>query len=334
MPLKRYKKGVKMVCTALRRRLSPGSRSDRIHPAPLTGDRGLDNTGLRIDLILPRLTDLAIDRWLEPHCVVFNPDIPVQGNLFLFLSGSYGHPGRQSLIVQAAAAMGYPAINLRYPNFWTVGGLCQNSPDPDCHAKVRREIIYGVDSSPKIEINAANSIQNRLVKLLQYLHRQYPEQGWLKYLEGETPQWQSMVVAGHSQGGGHAAMIAKEQEVARVIMFGAPADTCRGNRSLASWISTPNATPCDRYFGFVHIQDQGFKKIQQAWQRLGMDAYGSMVDVDKQSPPYLGSHQLVTAARPARPGKYHASVVVDHSTPTRVDGTPLFQEAWQYLFGK
>jgi pimeloyl-ACP methyl ester carboxylesterase len=33
-----------------------------------------------------------------------------------------------------------------------------------------------------------------------------------------------MILAGHSQGGGHAAFIAMRHEVARVLMFGSPKD--------------------------------------------------------------------------------------------------------------
>lgn len=328
---KRYKKGFHGVCKALRRRLQTLSRPARAQKAPKSEVSIHSSTSSRIYVIRPQLTDVSINRWLEPHYVAFNPYVRAKGNLFLFLCGSYGHPGRQRLIIHQAAEMGYHAINLRYPNFWKVADLCQNSSDIDCHAKVRREIIYGIDQSGKIAINHTNSIQNRLVKLLLYLQQHYPEDGWLQYLDEGTPKWESMLVAGHSQGGGHAAMIAQEHEVTRVILFAAPADTCRAHRTLAPWISAPHATPSERYYGFSHVRDKGLAKIQQAWQLLEMDAYGSIVDVDTHHPPYNGSHQLVTAARPARPGKYHGSVVVDHSTPRQDDGSPLFQEAWQYL---
>ena len=54
----------------------------------------------------------------------------------------------------------------------------------ECQWKVRREIITGVDTSPLVDVNAANSIVNRLEKLLSYLGAYYPKEGWGQYLSG------------------------------------------------------------------------------------------------------------------------------------------------------
>ena len=40
------------------------------------------------------------------------------------------------------------------------------------------EIIDGTDRTPKVTISRANSIENRVVKLLQYLDRAHPSEGW------------------------------------------------------------------------------------------------------------------------------------------------------------
>jgi hypothetical protein len=279
----------------------------------------------------PELTDRTIDNWLDPHYIALSRSPFRQNKLLLFLSGSYGKPGRQLLFLQEAVGLGYHAINLSYPNTWTVAEICEDCQDINCHEKVRLEIIDGEKRSDQIEISPSNSIINRLVKLLLYLHQQQPEENWLQYLEGNAPKWESLIVAGHSQGGGHAAVIAKEYQVARVIMLGAPADYSPVFRGLAPWLSADHATPADRYYGFIHLKDPGFARVQRAWNQLGMTAYGSPINVDRQALPYNHSHCLVTAATPARPEKYHGSVVNDIQTPKLLDNKPLFKQVWRYL---
>ena len=281
--------------------------------------------------ILPQLTDREIDNWLDPHYVAIGKASFRRNQLLLFLSGSYGRPGRQLLIMKEAIELGYHVINLCYPNSWTVAELCQGCQDGNCHEKVRLEIIDGDKRSDKVEIGRPNSLENRLVKLLQYLQQQQPEENWQQYWDNNSPRWESIVVAGHSQGGGHAAMIAKEHIVPRVIMFGSPADYSPFLQSLAPWLAAPHATPAERYYGFVHLKDPGWARVEQAWHWLGMTAYGSVINVDRQVTPYNYSHCLVTAAKPARPRKYHGCVTNDLHTPRLLDGTPSFRQVWQYL---
>src|SRR2546427_7367644 len=50
----------------------------------------------------------------------------------------------------------------------------------------------------------------------QYLAQQYPDEEWGRFLAHDKPKWSQIAVTGHSQGGGHAAMIAKIRLVARV----------------------------------------------------------------------------------------------------------------------
>ena len=281
--------------------------------------------------IPPEVTDHAIDDWLESHYVAVDKSVASNGHLFLFFSGTYGHPGRQRLITQQAATLGYHAINLRYPNSATVAQLCRNSEDPDCHEKVRLEILYGSDLSDQVNISRANSIENRLVKLLLHLHQKQPKEGWLEYLDGNVPKWSTITVAGHSQGSGHAAMIAHQHQVARVVMFGGPADYSRVLQAFAPWLGKSSATSADRYYGFIHGRDRGFRRILRAWELMGMSQSGKIVNVDVQLPPYNYAQQLVTSAIPARPGKYHGSVVTDHTTPMKRDGKPSFLDVWKYL---
>ncbi|WP_016949475.1 hypothetical protein [Anabaena sp. PCC 7108] len=285
--------------------------------------------------VAPLSTDPAINDWLDPHYVVIDQSANLRNKLFVFFPGSFGNPSRQKLITQFAAKQGYHAINLNYPNSWTVDRLCRKNSAPDCYAKVRQEIIEGKDYSPLVNISPANSIENRMLKLLQYLNQQYPQQGWSQYFNKDMIKWDLVVVSGHSQGGGHAAMLGKQHRVARVIMLAAPADysvvSSVVSGQIASWLAAPGQTPPERYYGFAHIKDPGYARIQKAWELLGMANYGSAVNVDGQQPPYNYSHRLITALIPSRQGKYHGSVATDGTTPRQSDGTPVFQKVWQYL---
>jgi hypothetical protein len=301
-------------------------RADETALAPVADSANLHS-------IDPSDTDPAIDNWTDPHLVAFDPEAPPRNRLFLFFCGSYGIPARQSLITRLAARMGYHAINLCYPNAWTVGGLCRGSRDPHCHEQVRLQVFDGRPRSDLVYFAPANAITNRLTKLLAYLHARMPEQGWSRYLSEGAMDWSSMVVAGHSQGGGQAAIIGKTETVERVVMLAAPVDRGRADQPHAPWLGRAGATPASRYFGFLHRHDPGFDQIQIAWKALGMDAGGGLVSVDDVQPPYAASQRLVTDITEVHRGRYHGSVVQDRITPQDDWGRPLFEPVWRYLLG-
>jgi hypothetical protein len=131
------------------------------------------------------------------------------------------------------------------------GGL---NTDLDCYGKVRLEVIDGTDRTQLVNVNRSNSIENRLIRLLLYLHARSPGDGWGQYLSADnTLNWPVFVVGGHSQGGGHAGLLGRYHRVSRVIMLAAMDFSTRAS-ALANWIAppatTPNATPADRFFGF------------------------------------------------------------------------------------
>lgn len=283
--------------------------------------------------IAPTETDPAIDSWTDNHLVAVDPGTSPRNKLFLFLCGSYGIPARQSLITRLAASLGYHAVNLCYPNAWTIGGLCRGSADPDCHGDVRLQIFDGVPRTGLVEFASANAIENRLIKLVTYLDARFPGEGWGRYLRAQGVDWSSVIAAGHSQGGGQAAIIGKVRAVDRVVMLASPADHRRGGLGCAPWLIERGATPPERYFGFVHRNDQGFEHIEMAWQALGMDPGQPLVSVEESAPPYSGSRRLVTDIGGVPKGRYHGCVVQDRITPLRADGRPVFEPVWRYLLG-
>ena len=279
----------------------------------------------------PHTTDQEITGWLDCHFVAIDPSVNSLNKLFIFFCGSRGIPARTTTITKYAASLGYHAINLTYPNSWTIGGICQDSEDSCCHGNARLDIWDGSDRSGLLKIGKANSIINRVLKLLVYLDHHFPDHNWARFLSHQGLDWPSIVLAGHSQGGGQAAIIAKYHPCARVIMFSSPVDYVRRKQVHASWLKQPGVTPAGRYYGFVHVLDPGLDKILKAWELLKMDQFGPVADVDRFKPPFDFSQRLISSYGDIPRSKYHNCVVQDFLTPVSQTGYYIYQCVWEYL---
>jgi hypothetical protein len=286
----------------------------------------------KLFVVDPRDTDARIREWTEAHWICINSLVPANGLLLVFLAGSFVNADRVKLFLQCAANLGYRAINLRYPNSWTVGELCRSSDDPDCHAKIRLEIAEGIPARGQLGLRAGDSIVSRLVMLLRFLDERQPDLGWVNFLTSRGLRWENIALAGHSQGSGHSALLAKRHRVARVAMLGGPADFNLAHNSPAAWLELTGETSVERHFGFVHCKDPGFARTALAWKTMGLESFGPPVNVDGERPPYSYSHQLYTDLDLAN-GRFHASVATDGATPKSGDGEVVFEPVWGYLLG-
>ena len=289
--------------------------------------------------VAPTVTDTAINLALESHYAL-NPTNTVTwaNKLFVFLPGTGAVAQNYRFVLRAGAARGYHAIGLTYPNDDAIATLCNDDTDIDCHGKAREEVITGVNLSSKVDVNVTNSIVNRLTKLLTYLNRQYPNEGWGQFLIAGQPAWQKITLSGHSQGGGHAGLMAKLYVMDRAVYFSSPGDWRNGAQQPATWITARvNTTSAARQFGFTHLRDTLVPyatRILPIWNALGMDAFGAPVSVDSSNPPFGNSHRLTTNVEPTNfpvVSPTHNAPVVDASTPRAADGTPLFTPVWVYL---
>ncbi len=280
--------------------------------------------------VSPESCDPQLTSWREPHLVAYHPNAVSCQRLWVFLCGSYGIPARQGLLTAYAAQLGYHAINLSYPNSWTVGGICRAALEPGCHKQVRLDILDGGGRSGLVPVGPADSVFQRLHGLLNHLALHHPEQGWGRFIAAGELDWSAVVIAGHSQGSGHAALIGKLYPVARVVMFAGPADQVWPQCLPAPWLSEPGATPPSRYFGFVHRADPGFDKISAAWMALGLGS--TLTEIDCTLTPGQDAHCLVTKYANVPRERYHNCLIQDRMTPRRLDGRPVFEEIWRYLF--
>jgi hypothetical protein len=278
--------------------------------------------------INPKDTDAAIDQAFDDHFAGYDPKAASNGKLYVHLPGANGTPTESLQILELAIAAGYHVIGLMYVNTYVVSEIC--AADLDCYENVRLEIIDGMDRTDKITVSAANSIENRLTKLLAHLNATYPSEGWGAFLASGAPLYASIALSGYSQGGGHAALMAKTRALGRVVLFSAVTD---GDNGIpAAWLKANAVTPNTLHFGLAHTQDPIFDNITSGWATLGLSFFGIPVDVDSIEPPYANSHQLTTSLNTVT-GNTHAGTAVDAHAPV-VEGASALVPAWTYLIGK
>jgi hypothetical protein len=269
--------------------------------------------------VTPQETDPALRRFNTPHYVVF--DRTGAPSLLLFLTGTRANPASVSEFLIVAAAQGYRAVSLSYNDVPAIIAVCPQDPDPGCSAKVREKRIFGNDVTRRINDTPAESIVNRLVKLLMRLDRDHPSEGWGDYLDSGGLRWERIAVGGHSQGAGMAAFIAQRKRVARVILFSSPWDFYGRERQLAPWVLTgPGATPADLWFAAYHQKESTAALIASAYKALRIP--GTNIRVFTLEPD-----------RFAGDNPYHLSVVGNGTTPRDGRGLPSYADDWRFLLG-
>ncbi len=283
-----------------------------------------------------------------PHLAI-NPSASViqRGKLLVFIPGTQGRPTQYSYILRAGASRGFHAVGVNYPNQTAMGTLCQFSTDPDCYWNARNVVIFG-NGTPvngQSPVTQADSIVNRLSKLLNWLNITYPSEGWGQFmLPDKTADWSRVVLTGHSQGGGHVGVLAKTVSLSRAVYFSSPEDWNELSNRPASWTaSRANVTPASLQYGFGADSDTLVPNAHAFahWDSLGLAKPASgPVLVDGGGIPFSNAQQLRTSL-PYNPGstaltlalRNHGITVVDTSTTVDGNGKPLFDTngVWEYL---
>ncbi len=232
---------------------------------------------------------------------------------------------------QLAARLGYHVISLRYPNDRSASAA-RLDEDPAEFERFRMAIIVG-GTSKYITIPRIESIEHRLIKLLQYLASARPGENWNQFLNADgTIRWEAIAVAGQSQGGGHAMLIGLHHRVARVIATGAPKDYNLKLDAPAAWLTRESATPKSRFFTFNHLQDRQAATWPQQLanlRALQLDAFGSFVIVESAEPPYRHSRMLATNY----PGGTLTSQEA-HTTVISFRNAAIFEPVWRYMLSE
>jgi hypothetical protein len=223
--------------------------------------------------IRPSSTGRGISDAFGLHVVAFPGTVTPATRVYVHLVGTGGMPAgpagdlTNGHVLAEATRAGYLVINLAYDNVTPLRRLCGH--DLDCYEPLRWEIIHGEDPPPpwrdRKRVTPPDDIDSRLGALVDTLvasGRDLPPA--LRPLD-----WSRLRVGGHSQGGGHAGVIARRRAVARVCMLAAPADASPADQP-ARWLAEPWATPLERRRVVVHRDDGLFSAIAPAAAAMGM----------------------------------------------------------------
>ena len=182
------------------------------------------------------------------------------GFLVLLLNGSGGSPGQLSIdpsrnLFAAAAESGHHVLAVAYRSDVAVAVMCGRRPD--CYGATRATLLSGVledgaDAS-LADIREDEGIIPRIDQALRALDASRPGAGWAAFVHDPGPSpagdriaWERIITSGHSQGGGHAAYLAKLFPVVRVVQFSSTCDAPGGvpapwTAAGSGWATSPAA---------------------------------------------------------------------------------------------
>lgn len=296
--------------------------------------------------VIPSATDPAIKTFDSPHWIYVNREVVVKHKaeleqdrhqLYLFLPGTHGKDsprGRGPIpFCSLAADFGYHVIVLSYPDE-VPASVCRNDSDPNSFEEFRLAIIQG-GRSKHISIERPESIENRLIKLLEHLQEIRPKENWAQFLnDNRTIKWESIAVGGQSQGGGHAALIGIKHRVARVICTGAPKDYNHKRNEPAAFYAEQSATPKSRFFAFNHRQDYtgdtSPEQLLSNLKALELDTLGPPAHVDVEAFPYHHARILMTGYPPVTAtGAQSEGSLAAHSSMLK--NADHWKQVWTYI---
>jgi len=251
------------------------------------------------------------------HLAMYNTSAANAHKLFLMIVGTGGSAMELRAMDSIVAEMGYHAISIDYKNN-VITTVCNNSADATCFDKFRQEIMFGTPVSDSVNVDTTNSIINRFQKLLQWLVKNDAKGGWGEFIKGNKIQWEKVVVGGHSQGAGHAAFIGKHFNVSRVLIFSGPQDYRVAFNSPALWLSGKSLTPLNKYYAFLHINDQYIvaRQLANCAKLMGTETPDS-TGVQPEIILHTNKHILVNDIET---NNAHMSTLL-----------PVFKNVWEYM---
>ncbi len=108
--------------------------------------------------------------------------------------------GGSDAFCKLAAKLGYHAIVLTYPNTISAS-VCRKEADPGAFEEFYMALIASV-TTKHITVSRVDSIENRLIKLLQHLVAKRAREEWSQFLNADgSIKWERLAVAGQSQSG-------------------------------------------------------------------------------------------------------------------------------------
>ncbi len=205
------------------------------------------------------------------------------GRTLLHLVGTGDTPAATNGILKRACALGFAGIAPMYENERDARTSCRN--DSACYLAMRQTVVYGQPfAGAPFAIDDANGILRRTEHLLAYLAR--AEAG--AFMPWSTIRarllaraLESFALSGHSQGSGHALLLARDFQVERLVMLGGVTDRVASGTAanaapgwIASFAASGPKTPSARFFGYVHEDDSiaVYAQVASNYDALGLGA--------------------------------------------------------------
>jgi hypothetical protein len=262
----------------------------------------------------PSSIDPAVSDYIEDQFAQLDTRVEPLGKLVVFLPGANNTPGAWRDHGRLLASFGFHVIIPHYNNAW--GSACSGQPG-SCNADTRWEALTGEDTSSVIVASRADSVEGRVIRILQHLTTEHPGGDWGYYLDGDALRYDRAIIGGISHGASSTGLYASRRPFWRAVMHS------------GGWggVGDDPMTPIMEYYGLSHTADEQHAAHLSSWEDAGM--LGSPTSIDGATPPYGDARQLITSEASSYP---HCSVAV-HSSSPRVGSDLVFEPAWRYLYG-
>jgi hypothetical protein len=202
--------------------------------------------------------------------------------ILLHVVGTGDNPGATNGLLKRACALGFAGVAPMYENERDARSTCMN--DTACYGSMRHEIVYGEDvAAAPIAVDAANAVLGRTEHLLERVVA--TESGFAPWATIRARflarTLGTFALSGHSQGSGHALLLARDFAVERLIMLGGVTDRVASGtpaNSAPTWIADFAAsgpkTPATSFFSYNHQDDTiaTYAQVDSNYDSLGLGA--------------------------------------------------------------
>jgi hypothetical protein len=249
--------------------------------------------------------------------VALDTRTPSRGRLVVYLHGA-GAPATcgSAAHVDWLATNGFHVISPCYVADYGVASCATDI------GGCRLEAFDGLDRTAVITVPPADSIEVRVVRMLERLQQLNPQGDWRFFIENGRPRWSRIVISGISHGASTAGLISKVRSVDRAVMLSGPLDTNQ------AWLSLPPMTPSSRVWGFTHEEDPQHSGHLAAFSTMNLPGLAQRIEAGVR--PWQGSHRLFTNLDAGNP---HASTEIGAATPRLADGGLRFESVWLEMYG-
>jgi pimeloyl-ACP methyl ester carboxylesterase len=217
----------------------------------------------------------------------------------LFLPGSFRRSS-DYVWLSNCLAQNSDFYTVDYPVSTTVAKLNSEIYSSDCMLQVRRELIYGSQSisDSRLSIAYEDSVMGSFLEQVKKRHgNSISDHEILSHT----------LVVGHSQGAGHAAVMAIDHILNGVLLISGPADSYLHVPS--SWTEIRARTSRTHVRMFIHAEDRHSRMCLYHSTLLGLNNISVLTESSRLED--VISSQVVIDTRPLPPLKSHDCLTFD-----------------------